>query len=98
MSSDEIDGRCKERALLTRSVRKCTTGTECCHETCMGHLEKMDVLSQFGDMLEAILSVWLGSCTSRAKHSLLGWAPVGVPYVVAEVSVAATTDHAIVVE
>jgi hypothetical protein len=64
----------------------------------MSHFQQVDILSQLGDVLKAIFSVWLSCGTSRAEDPLLGLAPIRVSYIMAQVRIAPTTYHAAVVE
>jgi hypothetical protein len=64
----------------------------------MSYLEKMNVLLELGDLLKATLCVRLRACACWAENPLLGPAPVRIANVGTEISIAATTDHAAVVE
>jgi hypothetical protein len=58
----------------------------------------MHILAQLSDVLKPIFSVGLARCTCRAEYPLLGFAPVRVPYVMAQIRVASTAYHAAIVK
>ena len=55
---------------LTGCVRQSSAGAQGCHEAGMGHLEEVDVLSKFGNVMETILRIWLRCCACRAEYAL----------------------------
>ena len=58
----------------------------------------MNVLAQFADLLESLFRVRTRCGASGTEDSPLGLNPVSIARVMSEVSVAATADHATVVE